>query len=161
MTLRLLNRRQAQWGMFLSEFDFKLDWAPGKLNIADTASRWPDFAPQTGDEHLTAQHQTLLKPENIEHLISRQFEIPHSSSASTLSAVTTLSVDNTETLEHFKSAFKEDDVWKEALATGNSDFTTTHSLVFHKGRLYVPPSLHREILFSRHNSLIGGHPGRR
>uniref|UniRef100_A0A0W0FG48 Reverse transcriptase/retrotransposon-derived protein RNase H-like domain-containing protein n=1 Tax=Moniliophthora roreri TaxID=221103 RepID=A0A0W0FG48_MONRR len=159
MTLQLLNRRQAWWRMFLSEFDFKLDWALGKLNVADAASRQPNFAPQTGDEHLTAQHQMLLKPENIERLISRQFKIPHSSSASTLSAVTTLSVNNTETLEHFKSVFKENDIWKEALATGNSNFTTTHGLVFHKGRLYIPPSLCREILFSRHDSLIGGHPG--
>uniref|UniRef100_A0A0W0EVT4 Reverse transcriptase/retrotransposon-derived protein RNase H-like domain-containing protein n=1 Tax=Moniliophthora roreri TaxID=221103 RepID=A0A0W0EVT4_MONRR len=130
MTSRLLNRRQARWGMFLSKFDFKLDWAPGKLNIANAASRRPDFVPQMGDEHLTAQHQTLLKTGNIEHLISKQFEISQSSS---VSVMTMLSIDNTEVLERFKLAFKEDSTWKEAVTAGNSDFTTTHGLVFHKG----------------------------
>ncbi|ESK93269.1 reverse transcriptase [Moniliophthora roreri MCA 2997] len=97
MTSQLLNRRQAHWGMFLSEFDFKLDWAPEKDNVTDAASQQLDFIPQTGDEHLTAQHQTLLTPEHIKHLNSQNnklpFEIPSHSLLNYLNAITTLSID--------------------------------------------------------------------
>ncbi|EEB99894.1 hypothetical protein MPER_00305, partial [Moniliophthora perniciosa FA553] len=165
MSSRLLNRRQARWGMFLSEFDFKLDWAPGKSNVADAASRRADFVLQEGDEHLSAQHQTLLSPTHLERLNSQsESDFPPNFKSDeqihSLSALTTLSIDNSELLERFKAAFKEDVTWREALASGNSDFTTSHDIVFHKGRLYVPPPLRRDVLFSRHDSVIGGHPGR-
>ncbi|KAJ3500263.1 hypothetical protein NMY22_g19316 [Coprinellus aureogranulatus] len=39
MTSHVLNRRQARWSMFLSEFDFQLDWSPGTKNPADAPSR--------------------------------------------------------------------------------------------------------------------------
>jgi hypothetical protein len=39
MTSHVLNRRQGRWSMFLSEFDFQLDWAPGTQNPADSPSR--------------------------------------------------------------------------------------------------------------------------
>ena len=39
--------------MFLSEYNFKLDYAPGKKNPAGALSRCPDFLPQQGDEGPT------------------------------------------------------------------------------------------------------------
>jgi len=38
MSSQILNRRQARWAMFLSDFNFQLTWAPGKANIADAPS---------------------------------------------------------------------------------------------------------------------------
>ena len=38
MTSKVLNRRQARWSMFLSEYNFQLDYAPGKQNPADAPS---------------------------------------------------------------------------------------------------------------------------
>ena len=32
--------------------------------------------------------------------------------------------------------------------------------MFHKGRLFVPEPLRNEVLASRHDAVIGGHPGR-
>ena len=62
MTSRLLNRRQARWSMFLSEFNFVLDYAPGLKNPADAPSRRADFAPREGDDVLRANEQVLLTP---------------------------------------------------------------------------------------------------
>jgi hypothetical protein len=42
---------------------------------------------------------------------------------------------------------------------GSQDFTTKGGLVFHKGRLYVPAPLRTDILQSRHDHVISGHPG--
>ena len=39
MSSQVLNCQQAHWSMFLSEFSFKLDYAPGKKNPADVPSR--------------------------------------------------------------------------------------------------------------------------
>ncbi|ESK81477.1 reverse transcriptase, partial [Moniliophthora roreri MCA 2997] len=141
MTSWLLNRRQARWGMFLSKFDFKLDWAPGKDNVTDAASWCPDFIPQTGDEHLTAQHQTLLTPERIECLNSQNNNLPFEIPPHSFNVITTLSIDNTELLKCFKAMYKEDATWKEAVVARNKDFTASHDLVFHNSHLYIPPTL--------------------
>ena len=44
---RKLNRRQAWWSLYLSEFDVKLVHIAGtKIIQSDTLSRWPDFIPK-------------------------------------------------------------------------------------------------------------------
>lgn len=55
MQPQLLNQRQAHWAMFLSEFDFKLQWSPGTKNVTDAASRCPDYMPKKEDETLEVQ----------------------------------------------------------------------------------------------------------
>lgn len=158
MSSHLLNRRQARWAMFLSDFDFRLKWAPGSSNVADALSRRPDFELKRGDEHLEAQHQVLLTPKHSQFLHDPPLHV--ASPIASTSALTTLAIDSSELLERFKSAFREDTTWREAVATGDTNFRTEAGLVFHQGRLYVPPSLRSEILSSRHDSVIAGHPGR-
>ena len=38
MSSQVFNCRQAQWAMFLSNFDFHLTWGPGHNNVADAPS---------------------------------------------------------------------------------------------------------------------------
>lgn len=64
MSSRVLNRRQARWVMFCSDFDFSLTWAPGKSNIADAPSRCPDFL-----NPITRQCGT---PRTLQNSISRR-----------------------------------------------------------------------------------------
>lgn len=162
MSSRVLNRRQARWSMFLSEFDFRLAWAPGKRNVADAPSRRPDYVPKKGDDVLRTQEQVLLTPIHTERLFPSQDSPSPSSSvpSTTISSLTTLAIDNSELLERFKTAFKKDSEWREAMVRGSPDFTVVDGLVFHKGRLFVPRPLRSEILHSRHDSVLSGHPGR-
>jgi hypothetical protein len=45
MTSKILNRRQARWSLFLSEFSFAIQHRAGSLNAkADALSRRPDYA---------------------------------------------------------------------------------------------------------------------
>jgi len=44
MSSQKLNRRQAQWALFLSRFNFKLVYISGtKMEKANGLSRWPDW----------------------------------------------------------------------------------------------------------------------
>ena len=160
MSSRVLNRRQARWAMFLSNFDFTLTWAPGSQNPADGPSRRPDFAPKKGDTILQAQNRLILTPYHTQHILPfPSLETPPSRSFH-ISAITTLAIDNSELLQQFKSAYQEDPTWREALLHGDTDFSTQDNLVFHKGRIYVPPSLRTNILHQHHDAVISGHPGR-
>ncbi|ODM14395.1 hypothetical protein SI65_10230 [Aspergillus cristatus] len=67
MTTKLLNRRQACWSEFLSHFNFKIVYRPGKQGAKpDALTRRSEDLPKEGDERLLHQSQTVLKKENLE-----------------------------------------------------------------------------------------------
>jgi hypothetical protein len=66
MTTKLLNRRQARWSEFLSRFNFKINYRPGKQGAKpDALTRRSEDLPKEGDERLSHQSQTVLKRENL------------------------------------------------------------------------------------------------
>ena len=67
MSTKLLNRRQARWSEFLSRFDFKITYRPGKQGLKpDSLTRRSEDLPQRGDQRLTHQSQVILKPKNFD-----------------------------------------------------------------------------------------------
>jgi hypothetical protein len=53
ITTKLLNRRQARWSEFLSRFNFKIIYRPGKQGIKpDALTRRSEDLPKEGDERL-------------------------------------------------------------------------------------------------------------
>ena len=59
-TMKVLNRRQAHWADYLSLFDFKIIYRPGRENgKADALSRRVDLRLEGGSEHRAIQ---FLKP---------------------------------------------------------------------------------------------------
>ena len=66
MTTKLMNRRQARWSEFLSRFDFKINFRPGKSGgKPDALTRRSGDLPTEGDERLVANQQAVLKPWNL------------------------------------------------------------------------------------------------
>ena len=60
--VRKLNRRQARWSLYLSEFDIKLIHTPGhKMVQSDTLSRRPDFIPNKD----TDNENVMMLPDNL------------------------------------------------------------------------------------------------
>lgn len=157
MTSHVLNRRQARWSMFLSEFDFKLEWGPGTQNVADAPSRRPDFVPKKGDDVLTIQNKALLSPYHLSNISPQSTDSP---APATISGLTTLSIDNSELLQKFQAAYHQDTEWREALLRGDTSFQAQNDMVFHNGRVFVPQPLRTDILHQRHDCVLGGHPGR-
>ncbi len=91
--------------MFLSEFNFRLDYAPGLKNPADAPSRRVDFAPRKGDDVLQENEKVLLTPLHTERLV-------HANATSStprlhpihISAITTLSFVDSEFQERYHRA---------------------------------------------------------
>jgi len=172
MSTRILNCRQARWSMFLSEFNFRLDYLPGSKNPADPPSHRPDFVPQEGDDVWKLQNKTLLTsrhtewiskptsssdtPSNFNSILSSNIS---SSNSSLISALKTFSFESSELSQRFKDAFKVDTEWRKAMAQGDDAFSVQDDLVFHNGRLFVPAPLREDIVYSRHDTVIAGHPG--
>lgn len=71
-----------------------------------------------------------------------------------------LSLDNSELLKWYKMAIRDDSEWRKAVARENSDFKLDGNLVFHNGKLFIPLSMHADILHNHHDSVISGHLGR-
>lgn len=140
--------------MFLSEFDFKLDYAPGKKNPADRPSRHPDFAPQEGDEVIKIQNKALLTKEHLECLFPHIYP-----SLSNISSLSTFVVNDSELLDKFKMAFHTDTEWCKAISKSDDSFSFSGNLVFHDNQLFVPLILRSEIIHSHHDSVLAGHPG--
>lgn len=67
MSTKLLNRRQARWSEFLSRFNFKIVYRPGKQGEKpDALTRRSADLPKEGDERLHHQSRVILKQENLE-----------------------------------------------------------------------------------------------
>ena len=148
--------------MFLSEFNFRLNYLLGIKNPADAPSCRPDYVPKEGDEVLNLQRKSLLNQLHTERLFPStplciDSPIPTPSSASTLS---TFSFDSSTLAEQFKEAFCADTEWRTAMTDGDESFSFQGDLVFHNNHLFVPAPLRSQVLHSRHDAVIAGHPGR-
>ena len=162
MSSRVLNRRQARWSMFLSEFNFRLDYLPGIKNPADAPSHRPDYVPREGDEVLNLQRKSLLNQLHTERLFPSTPSCSDSPNPtpSSASALSTFSFDSSTLAEQFKEAFRADTEWRTAVTNGDESFSFQGDLVFHNNRLFVPAPLRSQVLHSRHDAVIAGHPGR-
>jgi hypothetical protein len=69
-TTKLLNRRQARWSEFLSRFNFKIIYRPGKQGAKpDALTRRSEDLPKEGDERLLHQSQVVLKKANLDDFL--------------------------------------------------------------------------------------------
>ena len=78
MSTKLLNRRQARWSEFLSRFDFKIVYRPGKAGAKPDAltRRSGDLPQEEGDERITERQKAVLKPQNLPNELRLLADIP-------------------------------------------------------------------------------------
>jgi len=153
MKAQKLNRRQVQWALYLSRFDFTLKHVPGsKMGKADSLSRRPDW--KVGVEKDN-KDETLVKPEWLEVRKTEVVEII---------------VDGVDLLEEVrKSKVKDDEVVKvveEMKRAGikmlrDEEWREVDSIMYKEGKVYVPKDekLRAEIIRLHHDMPIGGHGG--
>ncbi len=66
MTIKTLSCRQAKWSKYLSRFNFKIVYQPGKMNTkADALTRQFGDFPTDEDERVLQQSHVFLKLDNF------------------------------------------------------------------------------------------------
>ena len=145
-----LNRRQARWSLYLSEFDIKLVHTPGsKMVQSDALSRRPDLCP----EDDTDNENVIMLPDNMfVNLIDVQLQ-------DRIAASKDLDTNVAEVLQLLLEAKPN------TLVTGLEDWkaekVNDRHVLFFKGKNYIPKDekLRRDIVKSFHDHETAGHPG--
>ena len=85
MTTKQLNRRQARWAEFLSEFNFKISYRPGKEGEKlDTLTRFSQDRPKGIDDSCQQyQFPTLLKTEQLDNNLKKALAVVFCTNAAT------------------------------------------------------------------------------
>src|ERR1700728_3731798 len=145
-----LNRRQARWSLYLSEFDVKLVHTPGnKMVQSDALSRRPDHCP---DEDTDNEDIVMLPDNMFVHLIDVELQ-------DKIARSTDLDGNATEALKLLLES------GPTAMAAGLQDWKLQQSngrnILFYKGKNYIPRNteLRRELVKSFHDHETAGHPG--
>jgi len=142
MSSQNLNRRQIQWALYLSRFNFTLKHVPGsKMGKADELSRRSDW--EKGEEGDNKE-RTLLKPEWMQRIRAGE--------------VIVKGIDILEKIR--KSEAKDDEVIRVKMLR-DEEWREEDSLILKEGKVYVPKdeALRVEIIRLHHDMPMGGHGG--
>lgn len=130
-----LNRRQERWSLFLSDFDFVIQFVPGVTNIiADTLSRRPDY-----ELDVDSTTSMPLLPEKL-----------------FIDAINSYGVTSTELLDKIKLNYTKEN----HLLLTRKHFSLKDDFILRKGKILVPTiELQTEIIRLHHDLKTVGHPG--
>jgi hypothetical protein len=147
---RKLNRRQARWSLYLSEFDVKLTHISGaKMIQSDALSRRPDFVPIEDNDN---DDITMLPEGLFINLIDQDLQ-------ERIATCTDLDTDATEALallvEQNPSMLKND------LNDWSLEKINDKNILFYKGKNYIPKDalLRQDIAKMFYDHETAGHPG--
>jgi len=145
-----LNRRQARWHLFVSEFDLELVHVAGtKMFQSDALSRRPDHIPEKDDDN---EDITILPDSLFINLIDTELQQQIADSKSL----------NTNATKALKLLLEDGPT---ELTDDLTDWTTEDlngkPMLFYQGRQYIPKddNLRRQIVKQFHYPITVGHPG--
>ena len=180
MSTKSLNRRQARWAKYLSRFDFKIYYRPGKLGTKpDALTRRSGDLPTEGDPRVEYQNQVVLKPHQIaSDKETKSCQIALMTETDKPDQTETDKPDQTERDEldldkAISKAYEHDDFASEILTAlrQNSTYSKKITLaeckeengrLWYQGRLYIPNDkrLRTRICQTHHDTPGAGHTGR-
>ena len=146
-----LNRQQARWSLYLSEYDIKLVHTPGhKMIQSDALSWWPDLCP---DEDTKNENVIVLPDDLFISLINDDLQQRITNSTEFDGIVT-------EALKILLDAGPST-ITRE-LSDWTMDKSNSHTILFYWGQNYIlrDANLRWDILYSFHDHETVGHPGK-
>ncbi len=149
-----MNRRQARWSIFLTDFNFEIQYQPStQQGKADALSRRSEYELRARDEAYDQQTQTLLKPEQF-RIVATISTLPYSYLVRDIKMAT------------------EEDIWVTSIKkelqkrprNPNRDdldqFEQQDGLFFLNNLIYVPEGpICLKILRECHDNTLSGHFG--
>jgi hypothetical protein len=152
-----LNRRQARWSLYLSQFDFTLHHQPGKsMGKPDALSRRADHGSGSNDN----SNLTLLGPELFQiHALSG---LAIEGKEKTIAKDIRLSLRDGNLKEPVAKAACELRMDRTRGTVKSAEWTEQEGLLMFRGKIYVPTdrNLCRRIVSQHHDTHIAGHAGR-
>lgn len=181
MSTKQLNRRQARWAEFLAEFNFVINYRPGKQGTKPDSltRRSGDLPHSTEDPRVKYQNQVMLKPHNIDPDIKRTLRLATASLARNTDATKednaigkVIDAAYQQCIEH-----KSDELLTAILSAKKEGAKLLHKKmkvalsdcevrdrqhVYVRDRLYVPKlaDIRTQVIERHHSSLIAGHGGK-
>jgi transposase InsO family protein len=153
-TAQKLNRRQARWSLYLSQFNYRLHHRPGRsMGRADALSRRADHGTRGRDN----DDVVLLKPELFEIRAMEAVEVT-GEEVEVLRRVRK-GLEEGELEEVVKAAREE---LRRGLGKDGADWSEADGLLLFRGKIYIPQDadLRRDIVALHHDTPVAGHPGR-
>jgi hypothetical protein len=188
MTTKMLNRRQARWSEFLSRYNFRIIYRPGKQGEKpDALTRRSEDLPKEGDERLQHQSRVVLKKENFEnqplppsppqtpkpltkHVRFEELPIVQ---ISTMTPEPTTQDQQEEIQQLLRTGTREDENTASVLSAIEqkknrhpflqlAQCEAKEELLYYRDKIYVPEydDLRTKIIRQHHDNPSAGHPGR-
>jgi len=145
-----LNRRQARWSLYLSEFDLKLTHTAGtKMGQSDALSRRADHCP---DEDHDNKDIIMLENDLFVNLLDMDLQ-------ERIASNNNLDFNATEAMEALLG--NGPITLRNDLEDWKLETTDKGKMLFYKGKNYIPKddNLRRDIVKNYHDLETAGHPG--
>ena len=161
MTNKQLTRRQVRWAEFLADYDFVIEYRPGKhSDKPDALSRRDDVYPNGGDAHEKnpQNFMTLLKSQNVAGFLAR---------VEPTGAPTDQKEESQDFISAIYNAQQADRTLRNLhryIGDSNHEPKVTRrpdGILLIDGKVAVPDKdgIKLQILFQKHDHPTAGHPG--
>jgi transposase InsO family protein len=147
MKTKALTRRQIRWSERLADFQFTIEYRPGKTNIAaDPLSRRDDAPLLSGGASYAHDDKELEVSFFKEHHLRQSTINPYEAD---------------KLIDQLRRLQKQDENLQHRLKAQEDHITTQEDVILYDGRIVVPNNdqIRLQILQSRHDHPTAGHPG--